>query len=192
MKEIVKKMSTHIILQAVVSMILGLLLVIWPNVVTKTFIYLAAAFVALLGLIAVLSYARSKNKPRFFKGDLIAGVFGLIVALIMFIFPAQIMGFFGVILGAFIAFNGTLNVFRALEIKKSGEQQWMLVLILNLVVGIGGIAIVFNPKLSIILLGVIVLAKGVIDLFTGLIFINAAKKLAKEIDKEISKEIGNN
>lgn len=174
MREVIKKIGAHIIAQAVVSIALGGLLVAWPQSTTIALVYILAAYLALIGVISLVSYFRSRGKTSYVDGDLITGLLTVIFALIIFIFPKQVASIFTLLLGIVVLLSGVVNMVRAMELKKFGSPQWLLVLLLNVLVVIGGILIIINPFGSAITLmiiaGVFLITRGIVDIVTYLIF----------------------
>ena len=71
-------------------------------------------------------------------------VFYLIIALIAFVFPKVIAGFFSVVLGVVLILFAIVNVVRALGLRAFGGSIWIAVLVAAVIVGVGGVLIVVN------------------------------------------------
>ncbi len=180
MKDIVKKISTHIMIQAILAILFGLFLILFPQTTTMAMIYLLAGFLAVIGIISLISYGRNKGESNFVDSDLIAGIFQLLIALVMFIFPKTVAAVFSLLLGILVMLNGVLNMMRGLEIKKYGGRNWITILILNIIITIGGLIIIINPFAStvtfVLILGILLVAKGIADLVSYFLFTNTVKK----------------
>lgn len=170
MKDLIRKITGHMIIEAIVSIILGIVLLLWPMTTTKTFIYLFAAYFAVLGVMDIISYIRSKDST----GTLLLGILKLIVALVIFAFPGEVGGFIGLIMGIAIVLIGVFNITRSLDLKRVGINTWTLILVLNIIVVIAGIIVIFNPFSTVVtlaqLLGAILIGKGIVDLVSCLTF----------------------
>jgi len=74
------------------------------------------------------------------------------------------------VVGWSLIFVGTLQLVQAWRIRSSGAFIWQL--IIGLIVLVGGLAMIVNPIVATVtltlLLGVIFLAKGIVQLFLGL------------------------
>lgn len=179
MKDAIKRISAHVIVQSVISILLGLFLLFWPQFTTIAIVYVLAGYLAVIGIIGVISYVRNKDKTSFVDGDLIGGVCELLLAVVMFIFPKVIAGAFSMLLGILVVLNGVLNMGRALEIKKYGMKAWIAVFVLNILITIAGVFIIINPFASTVtfvqVLGILLLVKGAVDLVTYLFFARAMK-----------------
>ena len=96
-------------------------------------------------------------------------VFYLIIALIAFVFPKVIAGFFSVVLGVVLILLAIVNVVRAVGLRSFGSSIWIAVLAAAVVVGVGGVLIVVNPwgasMTFVLVLGAAFIANGAVDLF---------------------------
>ncbi|MFV0400709.1 MAG: HdeD family acid-resistance protein [Oscillospiraceae bacterium] len=183
MKDVIRRISTHVIIQSVVSILLGLFLLFWPRTTTIAMVYILAGYLAAIGIIGLTSYFRNKDKTSFVDSDLISGICEILLALVMFAFPTVIAGVFSVLLGILVVMNGVLNMVRALEIKKYGAGAWIFIFILNILITMGGVLIIINPFASAVtfvqILGILLLAKGIVDLVTYLFFVRSVKNADK-------------
>lgn len=170
MKDLINKITGHMIIESVVSILLGLILMFWPTTTTTAFIYLFGGYFAVLGVINIVSYVRSREATS----NLIVGALELIVALIIFVFPSEVGGAIGLIMGIAIVLVGILNVTRAIDLNRMGISSWLVVLILNIIVVIAGFVVIFNPFSSVVtlaqLIGIVLIGRGIIDLFSTMVF----------------------
>lgn len=164
MKEFINQITKHMIIESVIAIIMGIALLIWPQTSTKTIVYLLAAYFVVMGVINIITYIRTKDS----MGGIVAGIFEIIIAILMFIFPAPVASIVIIILAALIILMSIVNIVRAIEMGKLGIKSWVTVLVINLVMLVAGIIIIFNPFSSVLVLmrvlGVVLIAKGIIDL----------------------------
>ncbi len=168
MKELARKIGSNLVTQAILSILLGLFLLIWPQATVVTLIYILGAYLALSGVIALVTYFRHRKRYGGSEGTLVAGILFIIAALICFIFTRQVASLFTLIFGILIALSGILNMVRTVELRRSFGGIWVLFMIISLLIAIGGIVIIFYPFQStvffILVLGIILIVKGVIEL----------------------------
>ena len=100
MRRFVKAVSSSIVMQAVLSVLLGLFLTMWPQATTVTVVYLFAAYLAITGIVSLISYARHRSERDGYRGALATGILMVVLALVVFVFPEAVAGFFSLILGA--------------------------------------------------------------------------------------------
>lgn len=159
--------KSNIIAQAVLSIIVGLLLMFWPGITIVTVLYLVGIIFAIMGISSLISYFKALESARI-TGMLATGVFFCVLALIVFLFPQVIAGFFSVILGIILVICGAVNAVRAMELKSYGGNSWIASIILSVLIAIGGVVIIANPfqttALLVFVLGLIIASNGIVDL----------------------------
>lgn len=176
MKEIINKITKHMIIESIISILAGIILVVWPNISTTAIVYLLAIYFAVMGIINIVAYVRTKDSVA----DIIAGAFELIVALIMFIFPNSLKIMIAVVLGAMIMLMGIINAVRSVEMKNLGVGSWLFVLIINILLVIAGLVVILNPFGATLwfvkMLGIILIVKGIVDIISCTCFSKSIKK----------------
>lgn len=181
MNSFLNTIRSNTLAQAVVSLLFGLFLLVWPGATIITVVYLLAAWLAVSGIASLVSYFRDKS-DRYRNGSVLAvGVFYLVLALIVFIFPEPIASVGAVVLGVVLVLCGVVSLVRALELKPLGGYQWILGTILSALVAIGGVLIITNPfgatSAFVMVLGIVLIVNGGVNLYVS----GELKRLAKNI-----------
>ena len=169
MATLFKAIRSNMFVQAILFILLGLFLILWPGVTVMTVIYLFGALFALSGAASLIAYARPNGADRHSPSVLTTGVLCLLIALVAFVFPEAVAGFFSIIAGIIIALCGIVCAIRSIELRRFNDNSWIAPLIIGLLVAAGGIVIIVNPFESaatfILVLGVIMLVNGACELF---------------------------
>lgn len=173
MNSFMKTVQTNAIVRAVLFMVLGLVLMLVPGVTLVTIVFLVGAVFAVSGLVSLLAYGRKGSPSYKMSGALTTGICFLVVALVMFVFPTAVAGFFSVLLGAVIILCGVANIVRSLGmLREFGGNSWIAWAVVGVLVVIGGVVIVWNPfettAVFVMVLGALLLANGASDLFVEL------------------------
>ncbi len=96
------------------------------------------------------------------------GVFLLLLALIVILFPQAVASMFSLILGILLVVGGIVNIARSVELRGSHSTAWILMLAVSVLVSLGGIVIIINPFETtvafVLALGILLIVKGVVDL----------------------------
>lgn len=181
MGSFLKAVRSNMLAQAVVSIVLGLLLAFWPGITTITIVYMLAFYFAVAGAASLIAYFRTGGARSGSAGVLVNGILLLVVALIVFLFPVAVAGFFSLILGILLLIGGIVNVVRAIELRRYATGTWAIALVVSLLVAIGGIVIIANPFSStvafVLVLGVLLIVKGIFDLLIERWLAKAEKSL---------------
>lgn len=183
MEKFLNIVRSNNLVQAILCIGFGLFLMVYPSITIQGIIMLFGVAMALVGLASVLSYARPKSARYRDTGVLMTGIFYLIVAVIAFIFPKVIAGFFSVVLGLVLVLCALVNLVRAFDMRRYGGQVWIAVLVVSALVGIGGVVIVVNPfgasMTFVLVLGAVFVINGACDLFIEWYARDTENRLAK-------------
>ena len=158
MEKFLNVVRSNNMVQAVLCIAFGLFLMIYPSITVQGIIMLFGVALALMGAAGLLSYFRQRSVRYRDSGTLMAAVFYVIIAIIAFVFPKVIAGFFSVVLGVVLILLAIVNVVRAFGLRAAAVA-----------VGIGGVLIVVNPwgasMTFVLVLGATFVANGAVDLF---------------------------
>lgn len=169
MESVFKALRSNMFVQAILFILLGLFLILWPGVTVVTVIYLFGALFALSGVASLISYARQKSVDYHSPSVLTTGVLCLLIALVAFVFPGAVASFFSIVAGIILALCGIVCAVRSLELRQFQDNSWIAGLVIGILVAIGGIVVIVNPFGSastfILVLGVIMLVNGACQLF---------------------------
>ena len=124
MEKILDLVRSNNLVQAVLCIAFGLFLMIYPSITIQGIIMLFGVALALMGAAGLVSYFRQKSVRYRNTGTLMGAVFYLIIALIAFVFPKVIAGFFSVVLGVVLILFAIVNVVRALGLRAFGGSIW--------------------------------------------------------------------
>ena len=168
MKSFLEALRSNMLAQAVTSIALGIFLAFWPGVTILTVVYLLALYLAVSGVASLVAYFRSSGARYRSAGVLANAILLLVLALLVFLFPEAVGGFFSFILGILLTIGGIVNAVRSVELRAYQGSTWVVTLILSAVIAIGGLVIIVNPfattALFVLVLGVLLIVKGVADL----------------------------
>lgn len=178
-----KKMGRYVVLESAVSIVLGIMLLAWPQLTISTVVYLVAGYVCVLAVLNILAFLRGKNGKEQANGSLIIGLFEAIVGVLIFIFPTEVAGMLSILLGVVVIVSSAMNMVRAMEIKKTGGNGWIISLLINIVTAVVGVIIIINPFSTVVALmvlwGILLLVKGGSDLVTYLVYRKVFKKAGR-------------
>lgn len=171
--------QTNAIVQAILFIVLGLVLLVVPDLTIVTVVYCIGVVFAISGAVSLAAYYRKSSPSYQMGGALSMGIFLLVIALIMFIFPAAVAGFFTVLLGLVLILCGVVNTVRALGLRAAGAGIWVTNIIIGILVAIGGVIIIWNPFETTVMLvqvlGILFIVTGISDL---LVELGVRKRLA--------------
>lgn len=137
MREFIRSMKISFILAAILYIVLGLVLLIWPNTTSTVICYAFGALLLLYGVITIISFFVHDSGLGSFKFELFLGVVMAALGLLFLIQPGFILTIVPVILGIYIIIDNLVNLKRAVELFRLEYQRWWVALLLS----IAGIAL---------------------------------------------------
>lgn len=153
------------LINAVIYIIVGILLVLFPSAVLKSIVYIIALAAAAMGIIRIISFFSNKQAGTFYNFDFITGVFLLLFALILVVFARAVISIIPIIIGIILAITGALHLVQAFNIDKAAGGTRIFMYIYSALLLIAGLFIIFNPFGVSILLAKII---GVIFIITAI------------------------
>ena len=119
MREFFHNMKLSFLLAAVLYVILGLVLLIWPGVSATVFCYAFGGILLIYGMVAIVSFFLRDSWQGSFVFELFLGIVAAALGLLFLLRPVIVASVLPVILGLFIVVDGLVNLKRALELRVS-------------------------------------------------------------------------
>lgn len=168
MKSFINIVRSNMLIQGIIFIILGVVIICWPDITITTIVYLFGAIFAVSGIASLVSYGRKSSPSYKSAGVLTSGVFLCVIALIVFFFPQEIASLFSLILGIVLVLCGVVSAVRSIDLRDLDGYTWIVSLVLGIAVAVGGIVIIANPfdttLMFIYVLGALMIANGATDL----------------------------
>ena len=159
-----------LLLIGIVLAFIGIYMIASPKMALVSIVqYLGAIFLIFGAVIAIANYRSMKQWPSgFWFGG---GIFNLVIGMVLLFFPAFSVKIFVVLIGIFGILTGLFFFFFFQSNKDLILNRWFY-LVNSAVPFILGIILIFNPFRSAavltVLIGILVLAIGVMAIFTSL------------------------
>ena len=157
------------IVMSVMFCITGALFIALPDIsITMIGISMGIAMIV-FGIVKLVGYFSRDLFRLAFQFDLELGILLLVLGLIVLIRPDDLMSFICIALGISILTDGLFKVQIALDSKRFGIKSWWVILALAVVAGTIGVLIFRSAKSAqflTVLLGVSILAEGILNLYT--------------------------
>ena len=185
MEKNLKNFKWETILAALMYVIVGALLVIFPTAIAKSLCYTIAIIVIAIGVIKLISFLIKKEQDGFVRTGLVSGIIFILIGVFIAVKSSVIISIIPFVLGILIAVSGFTKLQNVIQLKKLGENsKGMLVMaLINIVIGL---CLAFNPfraaKWMIVLIGICVLLTGLSDLFSAVYVYRKIKAHKDEMD----------
>lgn len=185
MEKNLKNFKWETILAALMYVIVGALLVIFPTAIAKSLCYTIAIIVIAIGVIKLISFLIKKEQDGFVRTGLVSGIIFILIGVFIAVKSSVIISIIPFVLGILIAVSGFTKLQNVIQLKKLGENsKGMLVMaLINIVIGL---CLAFNlfraAKWMIVLIGICVLLTGLSDLFSAVYVYRKIKAHKDEMD----------
>lgn len=186
MNDLLRRIKTNALLSAALYALLGLVLLIWPELSTSLLCFALGLILLLCGLGDIFVFLRHRDGSLYAALHLITGVILAAVGLWLMARPTLVTVIIPRIVGILICFHGLSDLSDANTLRKADSPRWTAALLLALVTLVLGIILVVCPFQAfttvVRLLGAFLLYDGLSDLWiTGQVgkAIKQAEKASK-------------
>ncbi len=168
MKSIIQDMKQNYFVNAVIMVVIGLVLVIWPHILGVMLCYLLGGALIVMGLIQLVGFLRGERIGFYNKFSMLMGIVLILLGIWICTQPHIVLSIIPVVVGIIVVLHGLMDIQYTLDIKKTGNTKWWIALLFAILTLVVGLLLVFNPftayEISMILLGVAMLYDGGSDL----------------------------
>ena len=146
----------------------GVLFIVKPELSAMVISRALGAAMIVFGLIKLVGYFSKDLFRLAFQYDLGFGLLLIALGILALAKPAGALDFIFIALGVAILTDGLFKLQIAVDSKRFGISTWWLTLVLAVITGVVGLALVFRPwdsvRLLTTLLGAALLAEGILNL----------------------------
>lgn len=187
MKHEAKTVKRDIIIIDAAVMILGLLLLFFPEQSTNIICRVFGAIIAVLGLLRVVSYFIAEKTEAFGSFALVTGAALLAFGVYFLAKPAFLAGFLTVVLAIVLFVGGVMKLQYAIDLLRLRAYGWWVQLIgagAMVVLGVVAFANPFEAARTLMLfLGAALLANGVWDIVSVIYLTGIIKKVKNKVEQ---------
>lgn len=142
---IFRKAKSGMLISGAVLIIAGLILLFFPEAMTKTIAYVAAVLLVCMGIAQIIGYLKYDPGTGRYSSGVVLGGFFIVLGLLVYYKAEAIISIIPIILGIIIVISGVGKLQQAVDLARIKAGRWSTVLagaLLNII--LGGV-IVFNP-----------------------------------------------
>lgn len=196
MKEWLKSVKWNLILAALAYVVLGVVLLAWPDTTGNVLCTLLGILLLGYGIFQIIGF--------FTRGDegwgsgavyLLAGLCAVALGVFALSSPEKVLAILPVALGAVVVVDSCISLKRAFQLKELGMERWWIAALLAVVTLLFGLVVMFNPFQSALLVirivGGVLIYQGISDLVTVTRVTYYGKRVLEELDAvegEVTKE----
>ena len=166
MFDLLRRIRLNFALTAVLTLILGVLLISSPGTAMRTVFLLVGWTLVISGAASLLTAIFSKGQPVG-QGDLVLGLIQLATGLVVLMRPGFLMSLAGIVVGFVLLIHGIHDIQHARESRALG-YDWKLSMGVGIAAVVMGVIVMINPFSTVETLlriaGVFLLVDGIADL----------------------------
>lgn len=157
MKDLRKVKALYSLLAAAQT-VLGICLLIRPEISFVRICKFAGGLLAVYGIVKIISYFTRDLYQLAFQFDLAMGIFSLILGIFLISLTGKMAALFPTLIGVLILIDAVFKIQTSWDAKRFGMSKWWCILIIAVLAGAAGLLLIAHP----------LDAAGFIMLLTGL------------------------
>lgn len=185
------KLLTSSIIISLLFLIIGLIIIIYPENSIKVLSILLAIFLIINGLYLIIIGADIRN--IFFIDFFPTGILSLLLGILMILYPNTLSIIIPITLGIWFIWISIFKLRLSISLKNIDEPAWILTIITSILSIICGLILIFNPISSSIAItmftGAIIIIYAISDLIDMIVFKKNVNKIVKHFKKSYPKAI---
>ena len=171
------------VVTALAFILLGLVLIIWPDASMNVLCYLVGTALVLYGGFNVLSFVFSPE--RAFTFELVIGVITAAIGIFALFSPSSIRDILSVILGLIVVIDSLIGIKRAFTLRELALQSWCVLLLLSVIAAFLGVLFMIQKEIFgralLMIVGAVLLYQGLSDLVSVIQISVIGKRLKKNL-----------
>lgn len=186
---ILKKIRWAYLLISLVPVLLGVVCIIFPDVIAGIICYVAGALLLVFGVGKVIRYFAAKSS---FVDSLIVGVLFAMIGFVLIFRKDEVINLIFIFIGILVLLDGVVKLKRAFEARSASARDWIALTVLAVIVmgfGILMIADPFTGYLPIIILGIAIVVDGLQNVYAALRDLFPASRPASSAPAKVPKNI---
>ncbi len=182
-----KRMKVSSSLLSVLCILLGVILVAFPDTTMKTVCYIFAGCLLIVGLYYVIAYFRKDLMEAYYQYDLVIGMVIVAIGICIILKVDAVIAMIPMLMGIVVFANGIVKLQHAIDLKRAHFRGWVYVLVFALLCIAISIVLLLEPKsmaaIFTRLVGIGFIFGGVTDIIT-LFFLTKQIKVLKRAREE--------
>lgn len=184
--EQVKGMKWQSLLTAALFVIMGIVLIIYPETTAETLCYVVGIAGVVIGIFTVLAYVFRDVEKNYYRNDFIVGMMEILLGAFVLYKAELIIELIPCVLGMLVVFSGIGKLQNYIDLRQMKSGKGVPFLVMAIINMFFGILLVIDPfddmELLYILIGVGLLISGITDAFATLYMAKKMKDYMKVVE----------
>ena len=175
------KVKRDVYVFAIAFIVMGLVMIFFPQFTLEMLCYLIAAVLGILGIFNLIVYFTRDILKDVYRYDFVLGVMMILVAIIFVVKSELMIDLIPVIMGIIVFWNGVTKLQRSIDLFRTGYSGWVFVLIISLMSIALGVFIILQPEFIaqavMIIIGISLVFGGVSDVISLILLGRRVKEI---------------
>ncbi|MDE6737813.1 MAG: DUF308 domain-containing protein [Lachnospiraceae bacterium] len=195
MGNLLKRLKTNIVISAILCVVLGIVLVVWPDLSRQIVCIAIGAVLLISGGVRLAVYFTNKDGSMYAQMSLIAGIVLAVVGVWILMKPDKVLAIIPIIVGIVIVLHGINDLQQAVSLCKDKYDKWWVALVLGLLTIGFGVLLICRPfealDTVVMMIGLFLIYDGLSDIWIVSRIYRTAKVLKQEAEAldVVAKEI---
>lgn len=143
--DLFKQYKWQNIITAVIYILFGIVLAIFPTTAVKTLGYMLGGVMMFVGAVKILLYMKENHQDNYYTNDLMIGIIVVVVGVFVVFKIEVLLSIIPFLFGLLVLVSGSMKLQNVINLKKAGYKNWMTMLIMALLGIVLGIILIINP-----------------------------------------------
>lgn len=181
--ERVREVKKSFCIMSVAYIVLGLLLLIWPDISMKTFCYVFGVGMIIFGLAHIIIYFTKDKFQSVMQMDMVIGIVCAATGAYALLKMEHVLEIIPFALGIVALLGAVVKLQNAIDLKRLGSKRWYIMLIFSVALFVLGGTLVANPFASMQVIVALIGASLIVDGVGNLIGIFWIGHVVKKLNK---------
>lgn len=177
---IFKELKRGYFIGAILYILLGVVLLFFPQTTLLTICYAFACILGIVGIGYIATYIRSDTLKTYQRNDFVIGLTYLVLAVFVAMKTEIIISLLPILLGLAIIISSIVKLQHALDLMRVKFTGWWCVLLIAISSTIFGLYLVIHPFTAattmVRVIGIAAIWNGITDIGTGILFLKKIKE----------------
>ncbi len=180
-----KKSAWSAILESLITMVLGILLIAWPDVVIKVVAYVVGIFFIVKGAYQIINYFLVKGQNDFFNNGLLTGVISALIGMTLLLIGEEIANVFRIVIGVWMIYESLVRINTSIKLHAANIAAWKYTLIFALMMLVLGVFVTFYNGAVLTLIGWMMILAGIIGILGDIMFVQHVNNIVEILNKKM-------
>lgn len=184
METLLKKIKTNAIVSALMCIVLGVILVVWPGLTVRAVCMTIGFVLVASGANRLFGFIFGGDNSIYSRMNLVTGVIVALIGAWILFQPDTIIKMIPILVGIIVIIHGINDLQQTVSLCQNRYDKWWVALLLGLITIGFGILLIFNPfeavETLVMFIGIFLIYDGVSDIW----IVSRVSHVAKQIKRE--------